>query len=125
MLRNGDGPLSACRSWDGAKTWSYPVRTNIPIGKVPDILQMPNGVLACAYGRPNRHVSFDLTGSGLAWSHTVVVGNCYGNAHTEIAVTGHDTLYCVYVDDEYDIQGNRMPSKMRQMYGRHIRAERI
>ncbi len=125
MLRNGDGPLSVCRSWDGAKTWSYPVRTNIPIGKVPDIRQMPNGVLACAYGRPNRHVSFDLTGSGLAWSHTVVAGNCYGNAHTEIAVTGQDTLYCVYADDEYDIQGNRMPSKMRQMYGRHIKVERL
>jgi hypothetical protein len=55
----------------------------------------------------------------------VQASNCYGNAHTEIAVTGQDTLYCAYADDEYDIQGNRMPSKMRQMYGRHIRVERL
>ena len=127
LLRNGggdDGPLWVCRSSDDGRTWSYPVRTT-PTGNAPQIRQMPNGVLACAYGRPNNRISFDLTGSGLAWSHTVVAANCYGNAHIEFAVTGSDTLYCAYADDEFDAQGNRMPRKVRQKYGRHIKAERL
>ncbi|MAE66129.1 MAG: hypothetical protein CMJ18_17805 [Phycisphaeraceae bacterium] len=128
VLRNGggaDGPVWISRSHDGGDTWSYPVCAGTPSGNSPKIVQMPNGVLACSYGRPDNRVSFDLTGSGLGWSHTVVVANCYGNDHVEIAVTGPDTLYCVYADDEFDIEGNRMPSKLRQMYGRHIRVERL
>ena len=127
LLRNGgsdNGPLWVCRSWDDGLTWSYPVRTT-PTGNAPHIRLLPNGVLACVYGRPDNRISFDLTGSGLAWSHTVVVSNCYGNAHIEMAVTGPDTLFCAYADDEYDAQGNRMPRKQRQKYGRHIRAERL
>jgi len=128
VVRNGggpDNPLWICRSQDGGKTWAYPVRTNTPTGNFPQIVPMPNGVLACAYGRPDNRISFDLTGSGLAWSHTVVAANCYGNDHIEIAITGPDMLYCVYADDERDAQGNRMPRKMRQMYGRHIKVERL
>ena len=128
LLRNGGGdeaPLWMCRSWDDGRTWSYPVLTNTPTGNFPQILQMPNGVLACSYGRPGNRVSFDLSGSGLAWSHTLVAANCFGNNHIEIAVTGHDSLYCVYADDEFDVHGNRIPSKMRQMYGRHIKVERL
>ena len=128
LLRNGGGdcgPLWVCRSWDGGKTWSYPSLTNTPTGNAPEILQMPNGVLACSYGRPGSRVSFDLTGTGLAWSHTVVAANCCSNNHIEIAVTGQDTLFCVYADDEVDVNGNRMPSKMRQKYGRHIKVERL
>jgi hypothetical protein len=127
VLRNGGGgaPVWMCRSEDGGKSWSYPVRTNAPTGNFPGILQMPNGVLACSYGRPGNRVSFDITGSGLAWSHTVEAATCCGNRHIEIAVTGDDTLFCVYADDECDVEGNKMPPKMRQMYGRHIRAERI
>ena len=128
ILRNGGGdfaPLWISRSWDGGKSWSYPVVTNTPTGNAPQIDQLPNGVLACAYGRPGDRVSFDLTGSGLAWSHTVQASNCYGNNHVEIAVTGPDSLFCVYADDEYDVDGNPMPSKMRQKYGRHIKVERL
>ena len=128
LLRNGGGdfaPLWMCRSADGGRTWSYPLRTNTPTGNAPAIVQLPNGVLACSYGRPGNRVSFDLTGSGLAWSHTVVASNCYGNAHIEIVVTGPDTLFCVYADGEFDAQGNRMAPKARQIYGRHIRAERL
>lgn len=55
----------------------------------------------------------------------MVAANCRGNEHIEIAVTGPDTLYCVYADDESDVQGNRMPSKTRQMYGRHVKVERL
>jgi len=128
LLRNGggdDAPLWMCRSRDGGRTWSHPLRTNTPTGNYPKILQMPNGVLACCYGRPGNRVSFDLTGSGLAWSHTVVAANCYGNSHIEMVCTGPDTLFCAYADDEFDAQGNRMPPKTRQMYGRHIRVERL
>ena len=128
VLRNGggeDAPVWMARSHDGGRTWSYPVRTNIAAGNSPQIELLPNGALACAYGRPDSRVSFDLTGSGLAWSHTVVASTCTGNRHVEIAVTGPDTLYCVYADDEFDVHGDRMPSKMRQMYGRRVRAERL
>ena len=128
ILRNGggdDGPLWTCRSWDGGKTWSYPVVTNTPAGNAPQIEELANGVLACSYGRPGNRVSFDLTGSGLAWSHTAQVSNCYGNSHIEIAVTGPDSLFCAYADDEFDAEGNRMPSKIRQKYGRHIKVERL
>jgi hypothetical protein len=128
ILRNGggdDGPLWICRSWDGGKTWSYPALANTPTGNFPQIEELPNGVLACAYGRPGNRVSFDLTGSGLAWSHTVLVSNCYGNDHIEIAVTGQDSLFCAYADDEVDAQGNKMPGKIRQKYGRHIKVERL
>ena len=128
MLRNGGGdlaPLWMSRSEDGGRTWSYPVRTGPPSGNSPQVRQLPNGVLACAYGRPGNRVSFDHTGSGLAWSHTVVASTCFGNRHVEFVMTGRDTLYCVYADDEFDVQGNRMPSKVRQMYGRRIRVERL
>ena len=128
LLRNGGGdfaPLWMSRSWDGGRTWSYPVPTNTPTGNAPQIRQLPNGVLACAYGRPDNRVSFDLTGSGLAWSHTVVASTCWGNRHVEFVVTDPDTLYCAYADDEFDVRGNRMPSKVRQMYGRRIRVERL
>ena len=127
LLRNGgddDSPLWVCRSWDDGRTWSYPV-CSTPTGNAPHIRQLPNGVLVCVYGRPNNRIGFDLTGTGLAWSHTVVAANCLGNDHIEIAVTGHDTLYCAYADDEFDVRGNRMPRKVRQKYGRHIRAERL
>jgi hypothetical protein len=128
VLRNGGGdyaPLWISRSWDGGKNWSYPAVSNTPTGNAPQIEQLPNGVLACAYGRPGNRVSFDLTGSGLAWSHTVVAANCYGNDHIEIAVTGPDSLFCVYGDDECDVNGNPLPNKMRQKYGRHIKVERL
>ena len=82
-------------------------------------------MLACAYGRPGNRVSFDLTGSGLAWSHTVQASNRYGNNHIEIAVTGPDSLFCAYSDDECDVDGNPLPTKMRQKYGRHIKVERL
>jgi len=127
VLRNGgsdDGPLSVCRSWDGAKTWSYPVRTT-PTGNWPHIREMPNGVLVCAYGRPNNRISFDLTGSGLAWSHTVIVANCQSLNHIEMAIMGPDELYCVYEDREHDSEGQQLARGMRQFYGRRIKAERL
>ena len=66
-----------------------------------------------------------LTGSGLAWSHTVMVANCRSLNHIEMAVMGPDELYCVYEDNEHDAEGRRLERGMPQLYGRRIKAERL
>ena len=99
--------------------------TNTPTGNAPQIEQLPNGVLTCAYGRPGDRVSFDLTGSGLAWSHTVILANCRGNDHVEAAEIDPGELLCVYEDDEKDRDGWPMATGQRQWYGVRIRTEKL
>ena len=127
VLRNGGGdkgPLWIARSKDQGRTWSVPVRITLT-GNYPSLIAMQNGVLACVYGRPNNRVSFDLTGSGLAWSHTVVLANCRGNDHVEAAEIAPGELLCVYEDDEKDRDGWPMATGQRQWYGVRIRTEKL
>ena len=127
VLRNGGGDKGALwisRSRDHGCTWSVPVRTT-PTGNYPSLIQMSNGVLACLYGRPHNRVSFDLTGTGLAWSHDVVLFNGRGNDHVEGAEVAPGELFCAYEDDEFDCQGQRLPGGQRQWYGVRVSTERL
>ena len=128
VLRNGGGdtgPLWISSSDDGGETWSCPVRT-ILTGNYPSLVYLSNGVLACTYGRPNKRVSFDLTGTGLAWSHTVVLSNCRGNDHVEACETAPGELFCVWEGDEYDGDGRRLgPHAGLQYYGARVRTQRL
>ena len=119
VLRNGGGdtgPLWISRSRDNGRTWSVPVRTTVT-GNYPSLVPLSNGVLACLYGRPNNRVSFDRTGSGLAWSHTVVLFNGRGNDHVEGAELSPGQLFCVYEDNEFDPDGHPLANGLRQWYG--------
>ncbi len=127
VLRNGGGlksPLSISRSQDNGVSWSYPVRTTLT-GNYPSLLQMSNGILACVYGRPNNRVSFDLTGTGLGWSHTVVLFNGRSNDHVEAAEIAPGELFCVFEDNEYDASGQRLPNGMRQWYGVRVKTQQL
>jgi hypothetical protein len=126
VLRNGGGitgPLWISRSRDNGCSWSVPVRTT-PTGNFPSLIQMSNGVLACLYGRPNNRVSFDVTSTGLAWSHTVVLFNGRGNDHVEGAEIAPGELFCVYEDDEFDCHGQPLVGD-RQWYGVRVSTERL
>ena len=127
VLRNGGGdlgPLWIARSGDGGRTWSYPVRTTLT-GNYPSLIQLSNSVLACLYGRPNNRVSFDLTGTGLAWSHTLVVANCRGNDHVEACEIAPGELLCVYEDNERNAAGVMLAGGMRQWYSLRVHTERL
>ena len=127
VLRNGGGdtgPLWITRSQDNGCTWSVPVRTT-PTGNYPSLIRLSNGVLACLYGRPDSRVSFDLTGSGLAWSHNVVLFNGHSNDHVEGAEISSGELYCVYGDDQFDWQGERLSGGQVQWYGVRVKTERL
>ena len=127
VLRNGggdSGPLWISRSEDDGQTWSYPVRT-ILSGNYPSLIELSSGILACMYGRPNNRVAFDLTGTGHAWTHEVVLFNGKSNDHVEAAKINPGELYCVYEDEEYDSVGNVLPTGKRQLYGVKVKTRRL
>ena len=127
VLRNGGGPdrpFWVCRSTDGGQSWSCPIRTTVT-GNYPSLVAMSNGVLACIFGRPDNRVGFDLTQTGLAWSHSIVLYNGPGNEHVEGTEIAPGELYCVYEDNEYDCSGNRLTNGTRQWYGVRVKAEKL
>ncbi|MFA5864710.1 MAG: hypothetical protein WC975_08475, partial [Phycisphaerae bacterium] len=94
-------------------------------GNYPSLVAMSNGVLACIFGRPDNRVGFDLTQTGLAWSHSIVLYNGPGNEHVEGTEIAPGELYCVYEDNEYDCSGNRLTNGTRQWYGVRVKAEKL
>lgn len=129
VMRNGGGPstpLWVSYSSDHGVTWTLPVMTTL-CGNYPSIKRLSNGVLACMYGRPYNNVSFDITGTGLSWSHNVVVYTGRGNDHIEAVETEPNRLFCVYEDDEFGHNDNRFAtgSGKRQLYGVHVKVQKL
>ena len=64
-------PMLAARSRDGGQTWEHHwMSLN---GAMPKLVQMSNGVLACAFGRPGNHVVFSVD-NGHSWGRGVQLG---------------------------------------------------
>jgi hypothetical protein len=84
---NGIGPMYACSSPDGGKTWSTPqVFDNL--GVWPALITLKNGVTLTAYGRPGVYVRATSDPAGREWTGRVTV--------VEPGVVGKDS--CSYCD---------------------------
>ena len=71
ILRTHDGyghsPMYISRSSDKGVTWSDP-KPFTPAGVMPGLLQLKNGVLVMASGRPGVQIRFSLDGKGEKWT---------------------------------------------------------
>jgi hypothetical protein len=102
MRRGGGLPLGQSRSTDGGKTWSPP-RLLEAHGVDPDLCLMSNGVLACTYGRPGRHIIFSPDGSGHAWGYPVDLGARSGSSYMGLVEIAPGRLLVVYDDFPADM----------------------
>lgn len=85
VIRRGGGqPLGQVRSTDGGKSWSEPELLTAH-GVDPDLYLMSNGILACTYGRPGRHIMFSASGNGDDWSNHTPIGDWAGSSYMGIA----------------------------------------
>lgn len=125
MLRRGSSwPLAQVRSLDGGKTWSQPEFLSAH-GVDPDLCVLPNGVLACSYGRPGRHLMFSVDGCGYSWGYATDLGSRSGSTYMGLAATGDDTLLVTYDEidpkipqgiDKIDASGGYNPDYFRHAY---------
>ncbi|HPF98925.1 MAG TPA: sialidase family protein [Kiritimatiellia bacterium] len=87
------------RSRDGGRTWAYD-KMLIP-GVMPKLLQMSNGVLVCAFGRPGNNLIFSLDG-GHSWGHEVSLtrADLKTTGYCDFAEVATNRLLVVY--DSFD-----------------------
>lgn len=73
--------LLEARSRDGGRTWSRRRLWGKP-GVMPKLIQMSNGVLVCAFGRPGNNLMFSLDG-GRSWVREMQV------THPDLRTSGY------------------------------------
>lgn len=99
----GQGPMYASRSRDLGKTWSKPVAI-APVGVLPRLLRLENGVLVLSSGRPGVEVRFCSDGIGKRWSQPYSIvppgegGKHTSCGYTHLLPTGPDSFMIVYSD---------------------------
>ncbi len=74
MMFTGEewAPMYYSRSTDGGYTWSKPVKF-APVGILPRLCTLGNGVTLLCYARPGLYVHARLNDSGTEWSEPLVV----------------------------------------------------
>lgn len=82
--KGGSAPMLLARSADGGKTWQRKF-LNRP-GVMPKLLQMSNGVLVCAFGRPGNNLMFSLDG-GRSWGAEMEI------TEPDVRSTGYMDIY--------------------------------
>ena len=103
----GRGPMYLSRSSDQGVTWSQP-QAFTPAGVLPKLLQLENGVLVLASGRPGVQIRFSLDGKGEKWTDPFemvpfndandVAASC---GYTQLLATGPDSFLVIYSDFRY------------------------
>jgi hypothetical protein len=92
-------------SADGGRSWSER-RHLFGFGVFPRLLQLDNGVLVLAFGRPGNWLSFSLDG-GRSWTEPRGVGDeRQGCGYTSLVALGRDSFLLAYSDNDLpDAQG--------------------
>ena len=119
-------PMLAARSRDGGQTWA---RHWTPLdGAMPKLVQMSNGVLACAFGRPGNHIVFSLD-NGRSWGRGVQLGRADvpTTGYCDITEVSPGRLLAVY--DGIDVPLSRFwlwepPERGNAVFGVFIDIER-
>ncbi|WP_128548160.1 sialidase family protein [Larkinella soli] len=137
VIRSHDiysGPMYASRSADQGRTWTRP-KVIAPNGVLPRLLQLPNGVVVAASGRPGVQLRFSNDGKGEIWTNPFemlaygpfdsqpYVENDRGRTepascgYTGLLATGPDRFLIVYSDFMYkNAQGQtRKAIKVREV----------
>ncbi|MGV8090507.1 MAG: BACON domain-containing protein [Mangrovibacterium sp.] len=126
VLRTTDGygnsPMYISRSTDQGTTWSNPV-TFTPSGVLPRLLQLDNGVLVLASGRPGVQLRFSTDGKGEKWTDPFEMlpfedqSDQVSCGYPSLLVAGPDSFLLIYSDFKYLNQNNevRKAIKIREV----------
>jgi hypothetical protein len=120
----GDSPMYISRSSDQGATWSTP-KPFTPAGVRPKMLQLENGVLVLASGRPGVQLRFSFDGKGEEWTdpfelipynkgESSTMATC---GYPRLLATGPDSFLVVYSDFRYLNENNeeRKAIKVREI----------
>ncbi|GAB3328162.1 hypothetical protein GCM10027299_29940 [Larkinella ripae] len=129
VIRSHDiysGPMYASRSADQGKTFTKPA-VFAPNGVFPRLLQLKNGVVVTASGRPGVQLRFSSDGQGKTWTNAFEMLPFNQNdpssfqhvscGYTGVLPTGDNTFLVVYSDFKYkNSQGQvRKAIKVREV----------
>ena len=127
VMRTGQGgkPLWQCRSTDGGRSWSYPVRLRFN-GVWPNLVRMSNGILALTYGRPDARIAFSLSGTGRDWSHETILfngGTLGTDGYVRAIEISEGTLLCVFLGMGIRLSPPYFPH--HRLLGVQVKVERL
>ena len=103
---NGNSPMYISRSSDQGATWTHPVPFT-PSGVLPKLLQLENGVLVLASGRPGVQIRFSIDGKGEKWTEPFEMlpfdnpAEVLSCGYTRFLVTGPDSFLFIYSDFKF------------------------
>lgn len=119
----GNSPMYISRSTDLGVTWTKP-ETFTRSGVLPRLLQLSNGVLVMASGRPGVQLRFSMDGKGqkwtdpfemLPWDNEKQTVSC---GYTEVIATGPNSFLLAYSDFNYQTKAGvmRKAIKVREVF---------
>ncbi|RRA98016.1 sialidase family protein [Larkinella rosea] len=126
VLRTSDGlgnsPMYVSRSVDKGANWSRP-KVFTSSGVLPKLLQLKNGVVALASGRPGMQLRFSNGSKGLQWSDAFEMlpftdqKDAVSCGYPDLLALGPDKFLLVYSDFKYkNAQGEiRKAIKVREV----------
>jgi len=116
-------PMYLSRSADLGVTWTKP-QTFTRAGVLPRLLQLKNGVIVLASGRPGVQLRFCMDGKGQKWTDPFEMlpfknekESAVSCGYTELLATGPDRFLLIYSDFKYHNQDNeiRKAIKVREV----------
>lgn len=118
---NGLGPMYSSYSHDMGKTWSRPAVISAN-GVLPRLLQLDNGVVVLASGRPGVQLRFASRYDDAAWTQPFEllpyehINETVSCGYTGLVATGKNSFIIVYSDFNYPTaNGPRKAIKVREV----------
>jgi hypothetical protein len=121
----GNSPMYISRSVDEGKTWTIP-RVFTKAGVLPKILQLENGVVALASGRPGMQIRFSIDGEGAQWTDPFEmlpfdinnVKDAVSCGYPDIVSSGSNSFLLIYSDFKFkNYRGEiRKAIKVREIF---------
>jgi hypothetical protein len=98
----GNSPMYASRSFDKGVSWSKP-EVMAPFGVLPRLLQLENGVVVLASGRPGVQLRFSTDPGATEWTDPFEMLSWEGEGapscgYTELLAMGPDRFLLIYSD---------------------------
>ena len=118
-----NSPMYVSRSTDLGVTWTKPV-TFTSAGVLPRLLQLDNGVIVLASGRPGVQLRFCTDGKGQKWTDPFEMlpfknesESAVSCGYAELLATGPDRFLVIYSDFKYHNKENeiRKAIKIREV----------